>query len=470
MKTLVYLNGIAKPGIPSKYIVLENLKKCLEYLGYEYTSDPFYFNKAKVIIDFDRSLLGKNNKQPVIYCAHGSISRGAQDLIACKKFLKNTDKIWVSCNKDIEILRFLDYDLSQKSVHIPIPINLQNFFPKPHNGSLYDKSENDLIVGFVGRLHPLKNYHLFLEFINYLSRKMPEKHIIGLVAGEFCKYERFDWYDIDDYKVKTDNYVLDNNLTSKVIHLGHIDSSELNVFYNTVDLLFHPTNMIDENFGMVQIEAWSCGKNFVTLDWGGIGEVCKKNDGLCVGTFLSKTGIRFSKKDLFLKAHENLKPLNLGYSKVLIEKAKKYEVQKIAKEFHNLIHSMLYNHPPTILPSKTNNVNPIIYEDNLENDISKFWNKNFEILKFYSSTRSIHLESVMNLEVANHSIAKNGVFSIKELQWPFCGQLNNEKVDFLESIIREISNNNCEMELPKDPDSKNILKELINLGILIKKT
>ena len=116
------------------------------------------------------------------------------------------------------------------------------------------------IISFVGRLDPSKGQEVFLKAIPYINKRFIYKfYIVG--SGK----EMQNLKDLVD-KLKINN---------KVVFTGSIEQSQV---YNILkQSKLHISASKDEAFGMVNIEALSCGVPILAPKVGGIKEILKNN-------------------------------------------------------------------------------------------------------------------------------------------------------------------------------------------------
>lgn len=127
------------------------------------------------------------------------------------------------------------------------------------------------------------------EKYNPIKSLYKDKKII-FSLGRLVEYKGFE-YLIDSAKLVDDNYVLliggsgplkeklqqrinENNLSNKVKLLGRIDDEYIPAYYNACDIFVLSSIWKTEAFGIVQIEAMSCGKPVIAthipesgVDW-----------------------------------------------------------------------------------------------------------------------------------------------------------------------------------------------------------
>ena len=105
------------------------------------------------------------------------------------------------------------------------------------------------IVFSLGRLVPYKGYGFLIDAAGYLS----DDYVI-LIGGT------------GSLKDKLQKRIADAGLQEKVTLLGHVSSRDLPAYYGACDVFCLSSIQKTEAFGIVQIEAMSCGKPVVATD------------------------------------------------------------------------------------------------------------------------------------------------------------------------------------------------------------
>ena len=133
------------------------------------------------------------------------------------------------------------------------------------------------------------------ESIESIKNQYPAKHII-FSLGRLVEYKGYK-YLIEAAKYLPDNYIILiggsgplkqsleeqirlNNLTHKVILLGRVSDKDLPSYYGACDVYVLSSIWKTEAFGIVQIEAMSCGKPVVATKIPGSGVDWVNEDGV----------------------------------------------------------------------------------------------------------------------------------------------------------------------------------------------
>jgi glycosyltransferase involved in cell wall biosynthesis len=230
---------------------------------------------------------------PIIYCLHGTAARGMVPYRQHGHKLRSWDRFIVNCTSDKQIIEFLFPVNGPKASVLPLPVDDRIFFP-------LNKSEckrklglqNNFVLGFVGRLYPQKNLHRFLSIAAAIRTQVP--NIECVVIGDYCLYTYFDWYSDKAYASYITSLIRRLGLEEQVTFVQTFPSDAvLNEYYNAMDILFHPTNVLDENYGYVPREAAACGVPVIGNAWGGLKDMnTTGTDNLLLPTYLTQTGLR----------------------------------------------------------------------------------------------------------------------------------------------------------------------------------
>ncbi len=152
-----------------------------------------------------------------------------------------------------------------KTVVIPLGFDLRRFtenkVEKRHNfRKHFNLQENEIAVGIIGRLAPIKNHKLFIDAINALSGKTNKK-IKALIIGD------------GETKVALMHYVGDSTI---IEFTGWI--KEVDVALNGLDIVCLSSN--NEGTPVSLIEAQAAGKFIVSTNVGGIQDILHPKCGL----------------------------------------------------------------------------------------------------------------------------------------------------------------------------------------------
>ncbi len=139
-------------------------------------------------------------------------------------------------------------------------VDLQRFNPSVEGGSFRKEigcGDKDLLVGTVGRFHPIKGYEYFIRSASVVVKKVPEAKflIVGLNYHENNRY-------LDSLR----NLARDLGLEDKIIFTGSRD--DVPEIMASLDLFVLSSTA--EAFGRVVVEAMACGKPVIAFGGGGV--------------------------------------------------------------------------------------------------------------------------------------------------------------------------------------------------------
>lgn len=277
------------------------LKALAEHFEYEYIQDPQEvsdWDGFDAAIDFSHYFIDAQQRPeiPILYCLHGTAARGMMPYRQHGEKLRSFDRFLVNCSSDKNILEklFPSHGPLAAVLHLPVA---EVFSPlsKTESKKSLGLTEDVRTLGFVGRLYPQKNLHQFINILSALRAEV-QAPLKGIVIGEYCTYPYFDWYSEQEYRDYIDRQIQTSSLQQHLIFFDHIPPDEkLNVCYNALDVLVHPTNVLDENFGYVPLEAMACGVPVIGNGWGGLKDtVLSGVNGFLMPTWVTQTGLRSS--------------------------------------------------------------------------------------------------------------------------------------------------------------------------------
>ena len=74
---------------------------------------------------------------------------------------------------------------------------------------------------------------------------------------------------------------------------AQLSDEDLTLCYGAMDILIHPTNAIDENFGYAPVEAMACGTPVLGASYGGLKDTIASGEtGFLMPTWITRSGIR----------------------------------------------------------------------------------------------------------------------------------------------------------------------------------
>ncbi|MDO8886410.1 glycosyltransferase [Candidatus Oleimmundimicrobium sp.] len=214
-------------------------------------SDVYHFHFPYPFGEFSYLLAKPSGKLVITY--HSDIIR-QKFLLSLynpflRAFLKRADKILVSSPNMIEHSPFLNR-VKEKCVVVPFGIDTERFeFTEEVSNKAGDirNRYGDRIVLFVGRL-------IYYKGVEYLVRAMKAVDGQLLLVGEGSLK--------DDLK----ELALNLGIGDRVHFIGEVTDDALPAYYHACDVFVLPSVARSEAFGLVQLEAHTCGKPVVSTN------------------------------------------------------------------------------------------------------------------------------------------------------------------------------------------------------------
>jgi glycosyltransferase involved in cell wall biosynthesis len=232
--------------------------------------------------------------EPLLYPVWGGAIHDFHNLRELVPRLRDNERLLMTCESDQSILQWIDPTRTAQFEMLRYPIDTSCFFKMPTSQAKMSLGlhPEQRVVGFVAKLIPEKNLHVFLDLLAQLRSAPESKDVIGVIVGDFWK----DYPGLNDGNYR--EFILSR--LEKLELSGHVkllpsslELSQLNIVYNAMDVLVHPTMCVDENFGYVPLEALACGTPVVATAYGGLKDSVEDSGGsLLEPTWLSLSGIR----------------------------------------------------------------------------------------------------------------------------------------------------------------------------------
>ncbi|MBU4502348.1 MAG: glycosyltransferase family 4 protein [Nanoarchaeota archaeon] len=283
-------------------------------------------------LSFMGYILKKMFKVPIVIRVHGLDLTYKNKLyqFMLNKTLKEFDKIICisEAAKNIVINKGIE---KSKCCIIHCGVDVSKWRLFNNRNSLINKLEKELEVDLsdkflllsVGRLVERKGVHWFIKNV---FRKL-DKHCMFLIAssGE------------EERKIK--ELIESLNLEDKILMLGKVSDETLKLLYNSADAFIMPNIPIKgdiEGFGIVAIEAASCGLPVIASDLEGVKDAIKEGEN----GFLVEP---LNAKDYIKKINDLMNMKNVSdFSKKQIEYThKNYDLKNISQEYYELFKEIL---------------------------------------------------------------------------------------------------------------------------------
>ncbi len=156
---------------------------------------------------------------------------------------------------------------------IPLGVDHHRFFPFTNKDEVKNKFgvQGKFVIGSISRLHKFKGYQTVFRAIKSLPEEVRKK-VFYIIAGDGSDK---NWLEEECKILGIDDIVQ---------FIGFVSETDLPSFYNALDLFVlcteeQPEERKVEGFGLVFLEAQSCGVPVIGTRTGGIPSAVKENNG-----------------------------------------------------------------------------------------------------------------------------------------------------------------------------------------------
>jgi D-inositol-3-phosphate glycosyltransferase len=195
---------------------------------------------------------------------------GEDRLAGERQVLRRANRIVVATLAELTQLRFLYRADANKMTVIPPGVDIGHFYPIPSDEAkqFIGLKPEDRMILFVGRIEPLKGVDTLIQAMSCLDLGLPdEDHPVHLaiIGGD---------PDVDPKEMSVEMTRLqkmcdDLCMGGMVVFLGKRAQDTLPYYYSAAEVLVMPS--LYESFGMVALEAMSCGTPVIASEVGGLG-------------------------------------------------------------------------------------------------------------------------------------------------------------------------------------------------------
>lgn len=143
---------------------------------------------------------------------------------------------------------------------IPFGVDVNVFRPKS------SESADSLTIGVVKTLEPNYGISYLIDAFKIVQSHFPDQNLKLLIVGD------------GSLKESLMHQTQRLEISDSVAFTGRIDHSEVNQYYNRMDIVVIPSRVNSESFGVAAVEASACAKPVVASNTGGLKEVIR--DGI----------------------------------------------------------------------------------------------------------------------------------------------------------------------------------------------
>jgi glycosyltransferase involved in cell wall biosynthesis len=248
------------------------------------------------------------------------LSKKSSAIIAISQIQKNElTKIHKVCTEHQTVVIPLGFDLNRFTEN---QIEKRALFREKYN-----IKENELAIGIIGRLAPIKNHFLFIDAIEFVLKNSQEK-IVAIIIGDGETKEQL----IEYIKQKQLTYSFGENATTNFIFTSWI--KEVDTALAGLDLVCLSSK--NEGTPVSLIEAQAAGKYIITTNVGGIKDILNTNCGM-----LSEVDNEIDFKNNLLNAVDNYKTVTKNSSVAKQEVIQKFSYQRLCKDVDELYKKLL---------------------------------------------------------------------------------------------------------------------------------
>ncbi len=255
-----------------------------------------------------------------------------------REVLRLANRIVAATPAEMAQLQWLYESEDKKVTIIPPGVDISHFYPIPSDEAkdFIGIPSDDRMMLFVGRIEPLKGVDTLIQAISLIRKKGALDHhcclCVSIIGGE----PNAGPETITDEMTRLQQLCDQQGLGDLVTFLGRRGQDTLPYYYSAADVVVMPSHY--ESFGMVALEAMSCGTPVIATQVGGLAFLVQ--DGV--------TGFHIPVDDPAALAERLITilddhDLRAQMSRQAAEIAHNYAWEKIAASMNILYHDVLEN-------------------------------------------------------------------------------------------------------------------------------
>jgi D-inositol-3-phosphate glycosyltransferase len=250
-----------------------------------------------------------------------------------KQVIGRVNRIVVATLAELTQLRFLYKADPDKMVIVPPGVDVSHFYPIPADEakSFVGLKPEDGMILFVGRIEPLKGVDTLINAMCCLQLKDKTRPVhLAIIGGDPSASPEQMTVEMARLQKMCD----DLGLGKTVVFLGKRGQDTLPYYYSAADVLVMPSHY--ESFGMVALEAMSCGTPVIASEVGGLAYLVRDGEtGFTIPA--EEPDMLCDKLSWLLNDHE----LHARMSNDAAEYAQDYAWEKIATQIVDVYNDLL---------------------------------------------------------------------------------------------------------------------------------
>lgn len=215
--------------------------------------DIIHFHEA----EFSFPVFSYFIKKPKILHLHGINLDYFKKYHLSRFILKTAADLYLSITKQMK----------NELIMLGIPKDKIVYFPNAVDSKIFQPREKkmDNTILYIGRIVPYKGLHVLLKSLNYIKNSV----VLEIIGSP---YWNLDYYQSILRLIEIEN----RRGKHKIRFLGHVDQTALLEGYQKASIFVLPSFF--EPFGIVLLEAMSCGTAVVATHTGGVPEIVKDGE------------------------------------------------------------------------------------------------------------------------------------------------------------------------------------------------